>query len=553
MRILIAIPIVLALSAGQISSGEKPADALAKLQGSWTCVEWLKKGDKPPGKILLKIDKNRYEWSIRPNPGFGIGIHGDFSGTIKIDPAQKPAHLDLAGPRFTVSYIYRLRDDKLEILHGYDIKKRPASLEKPAKETIYYLFERTRVVPDPANVRRHVGPVQLLTFSADGKLLLALSIGPTSAQPITASAKLFQVAEAKEWPHLKIEKKVHAACLSPDGKRLAAVTVDQVLHVWDVASGKELLSADYIWVNRDFDPKRRKAPGLSDQYMGLLPQGRQGLALAFSPDGKRLAVGHQQAVTIWEAGKKKPVAFLKDYDRVSEDLKVLQGFLDGSGYQRILWTSDGKQVAAFGRGNLMRGRVWDAGGGNPVALMPPTLTNFIRVTGNGTLLATGVPGEEGGSAVQLIDLTTRKQLGVFKPAPVRNLAITRYQAVASADGKRLAIAGAGLVPGEVWDIKKKSLLVKLENAGDRNISGFAQEITGDGKIIIGASHNFGNEDGRILLWDIATGKLLAEHKAHDGKIHTLVLSPDGTLLASGSEEGTVRIWDVKKLISGKAK
>ena len=185
--------------------------------------------------------------------------------------------------------------------------------------------------------------------------------------------------------------------------------------------------------------------------------------------------------------------------------------------------------------------------------MPPTLTNFIRVTGAGKLLATSIPGEEGGSTVQLIDLTTRKQLGVFKPAPVRNIAITRYQAVASTDGKRLAIAGAGLVPGEVWDIKKKSLLVKLENAGDRNISGFAQEITGDGKIIIGASHNFGNEDGRILLWDIATGKLLAEHKAHDGKIHTLVLSPDGTLLASGSEEGTVRIWDVKKLISGKAK
>jgi uncharacterized protein (TIGR03067 family) len=553
MRLLIAVPILLTLSAGPITAGEKPADTLAKLQGSWTCVEWLKKGNKPPGRILLKIDKNRYEWSIRPNPGFGIGIHGDFSGTIKIDPAQKPAHLDLVGPRFTVSYIYRLRDDKLEILHGYDIKKRPASLEKPAKKTIYYLFERTRVVPDPANVRRHVGPVHLLNFSADGKLLLALSIGPTSAEPITASAKLFQVAEAKEWPHPKIDKKVLAACLSPDGKRLAAVTVDQVLHVWDVASGKELLSADYIWVNRDFDPKRRKAPGLSDQYMGLWPQGRQGLALAFSPDGKRLAVGHHQAVTICEEGKKEPVAFLKDYDRVSEDLKVLQGFLDGSGYQRILWTSDGKQVVAFGRGNLARGRVWNAAGGNPVALMPPTLTNFIRVTGNGKLLSTSVPGEEGGSAVQLIDLTTRKQLGVFRPAPVRNIAISRYQAVASADGKHLAIAGAGLVPGEVWDIKKKSLLAKLEKTEDRNISGFAQEITGDGKILIGASHNFANEDGRILFWDTATGKLLAEHKAHDGKIHTLALSPDGTLLASGSEDGTVRFWEVQKLVGGKPK
>jgi len=552
MRMLTAF--LLALSAGPMFSAEKPAAPLDGLQGSWTCLE-QGKGQKPPGRLLLKIEKNRYEWFVRAAPGYGIGITGDFSGTIKIDPARTPAHLDLVGPKYTIPCIYRLRDDKLELLHGPDINKRPASLEKPEKGSTYYLFERTRVVPDPANARRHVGPVHLITFSADGKLLLALSIGSVSEQPITASAKLFQVAEAKEC--LKIEKKVLAACLSPDGKRLAAVTVDQVLHVWEMAGGKEVMSADYIWAYGSRQP--RKEPLLSEQHLGLWPQGRQGLALAFSPDGTRLAVGHKETVSIWKEGRTEPTAILKDYDRVPEDLKVVERpnqvrGADLRGYQRVLWTPDGKQVVAFGQRNLMRGRVWDAANGKLVALMPPALTNFICVTGAGKLLATCPIGERGDSAVQLIDLTTHKQLGVFQPSPERGIAISRHQAVASADRTRLAIAGAGLISGQVWDNKKVSLLARFEKAEDRrNIAAFALEITRDGKIIIGASHDAADEDGRILFWDTATGKLLAEHKAHAGQIHTLALSPDGSLLASGSKDGTVRFWEVKKLLAVKPK
>jgi hypothetical protein len=45
---------------------------------------------------------------------------------------------------------------------------------------------------------------------------------------------------------------------------------------------------------------------------------------------------------------------------------------------------------------------------------------------------------------------------------------------------------------------------------------------------------------------MATGKLLAEHKFHEGQIHTLPLSPDGTLLASG------RGWDRTHLASQEA-
>jgi uncharacterized protein (TIGR03067 family) len=540
MRLLTAVASLLVLSAGPAFAADKPADALAGLQGSWTCLEMIRKGNKPEGRLLLKIEKNRYEMDVRRIGITGIP-GGEHSGTIKIEPTRMPAHLDLVGAKYTIPCIYRLRDGKLELLFDPNIKKRPTSFEKPEAGSAYYLF---RILPDPANARRHVGPVHLITFSADGKLLLALSIGPYKEKPVTASAKLFQVAGAKEWPHLKIEKKVLAACLSPDGKRLAAVTVDQVLHVWDVASGKEVLSAGYIWAYGA--PKPRKEDRLSEQYLGLWPEGLQGLGIAFSPDGKRLAVGHKVTVTIWEPGKKAATAVLKDDDPVPED----------PGYQRVLWTPDGKHVVAFGsrNENLRRGRVWDAASGKQVALMPPAWISFLRVTGGGKLLATRAEVERGHSPVQLIDLTTRKQLGQFQPPPERNLTYLSLQAVASADGTRLAVAGGGLIPGQSWDIKKGSMLAKLKGPDDcPNLAEYALEITRDGNVIIGASLDAWKLDGRILFWDAATGKLLTEQKAHGDWIHTLALSPDGTLLASGSEDGTVRLWEVKKLLAGKPK
>jgi len=52
-----------------------------------------------------------------------------------------------------------------------------------------------------------------------------------------------------------------------------------------------------------------------------------------------------------------------------------------------------------------------------------------------------------------------------------------------------------------------------------------------------------------MLWDLGTGKLLKKMLGHKSTIYSLDFSKEGSILVSGSADGTVRLWDVKKGIS----
>jgi hypothetical protein len=65
-------------------------------------------------------------------------------------------------------------------------------------------------------------------------------------------------------------------------------------------------------------------------------------------------------------------------------------------------------------------------------------------------------------------------------------------------------------------------------------------------------------DGRLLavagptgawLWDLSTGKRTTEIAGHRGQVTALAFSPDGKRLFSGSEDTTVLVWDVARLVS----
>ncbi len=54
----------------------------------------------------------------------------------------------------------------------------------------------------------------------------------------------------------------------------------------------------------------------------------------------------------------------------------------------------------------------------------------------------------------------------------------------------------------------------------------------------------GDQDGRLLLWDLPTGRLQRALLTVQEAITAIAFSPDGNILAEGRQDGTVRFWDL---------
>jgi COMPASS component SWD3 len=56
-------------------------------------------------------------------------------------------------------------------------------------------------------------------------------------------------------------------------------------------------------------------------------------------------------------------------------------------------------------------------------------------------------------------------------------------------------------------------------------------------------------DKLIKLWDSRTGEFIQNFEGHTKGISDIAWSSNSTLLASGSDDKTVRLWDVNTVIS----
>ncbi|MEE9401740.1 MAG: PQQ-binding-like beta-propeller repeat protein [Desulfobacteria bacterium] len=57
----------------------------------------------------------------------------------------------------------------------------------------------------------------------------------------------------------------------------------------------------------------------------------------------------------------------------------------------------------------------------------------------------------------------------------------------------------------------------------------------------------GGEDGKVVLWDVATYQRLRDAHGHEHYVGALAFGPDGLMLASGSRDKRIILWDVATL------
>jgi WD40 repeat protein len=63
--------------------------------------------------------------------------------------------------------------------------------------------------------------------------------------------------------------------------------------------------------------------------------------------------------------------------------------------------------------------------------------------------------------------------------------------------------------------------------------------TPDGALLAVAS-----DDGRVTLWNTASGKLVRVLSGHKGAVYAVAISPDGAMVATGGFDETIRVWEL---------
>ncbi|MCB8839529.1 WD40 repeat domain-containing protein [Aurantimonas sp. VKM B-3413] len=412
----------------------------------------------------------------------------------------------------------------------------------------------------------------LLTITADGNVNAAkfAASGRNVATASTSGLSLFDAATGAMLHQLNGHKYgVYDVAVSPDGATLASVGgPERIVRFWNVATGAA-------------GPSLQESVYSSDR-------------VAFSPDGASLATGSGGAeIDLWRL---PALALSHQIEIHADDVNAVAFAPDGTlavggalGGGVALWDSQSATLsktvptagyvlsAAFSpRGDLLAAassrliEIFDAASGEQVARIPTDVYTIpaVAFSPDGEILAaatgaivglwssrTGAPilsldgkGGDVSSAVfspdgslvaaSLADKTIRIW-NAGTGAQVASLGPGRFGAsrlAFSPDGRTLA--GGSYSEVTLWDVASGRSVRSGEGLSSTVL---ALAFSPDGRRIAVAQGGVRT----VAILDAASGHLVTRLADHADTIASLAFSADGLVLASGSHDHLVKLWDIE--------
>jgi WD40 repeat protein len=376
----------------------------------------------------------------------------------------------------------------------------------------------------------HTGRMRQALFSPDGSRLVTLADDQTV---LLWDATTGRRLHTLDWlrrhvdpavitppgrPHLSAVKSVE---FSADGKRLLTVDSSSTARVWDVAGGKEVASFRWgVWGARLSPDGARVVTWMGGSQFPYLVvhdvstgkevarcQGhREGIvAVAFSPDGRRLASGaYDRTLRLWDATTGKELAVLRGHRGRIMDVAFSP---DGS---RVVSASDDRTA-----------RVWGTMNERERSTRPGTTTTQVAR-----------PSPDG---ARVLFPSYRISVGVWavgRRSPRFDRPAALLSAPTSADGRYLLLGGGNLVHVVDATTGKDHAVLPGHEQRVR-----AAAFSSDGKHIV-----TGSADGTARVWSIA-GKQRAVLRGHAGEIHHAAFDATGKRVVTAGADRTARVWD----------
>jgi WD40 repeat protein len=367
---------------------------------------------------------------------------------------------------------------------------------------------------------------ELNTFLSDSHITEVVVVTPDGTKIISGSdynsfmhdiyftgdktIKIWDLAQGKELHTLYgHQARILSLAITPDSNKVISGSSDHSIKVWSIVTGTEL--------NTFFG----HSAGIT--------------SLVVTPDGTKVISGsYDMTIKLWNLEGGTELNTFSDY--ASSGVKTLAINHDGS-----------KIVVVYFEAFDITIKVLDISTGRNISSFLNCINSLelvSAVTSDGTII---VYGDIKGS-IKVWDIATGKNIASFSTndglqfsGRINDLAITP-------DGTKIVSASRFI---DVWDISTGQC-VKRMGYYESPFTSFQDEITSvttnpDGGRVIYC------RDGQkvVVIQDIFT-KSICHFFCHSEDITSLVVTPDGTKVISGSQDKTIKIWDiVNKAFSSK--